>query len=48
MIAPGDDPMTSLQVKLDRQEYSLDTKPSALCNDIESQVIYSFSQAISH
>ena len=48
MIAPGDDPMNSLQVKLDRQEYSLDKKPSSLCNDIESQVIYSFSQAISH
>ena len=45
MIAPGDDPMNSLQVKLDRQEYSLDKKPSSLCNDIESQVIYSFSQA---
>ena len=45
MIAPGDDPMTSLQVKLDRQEYSLNKKPSSLCNDIESQVIYSFSQA---
>ena len=45
MIAPGNDPMNSLQVKLDRQEYSLDKKPSSLCNDIESQVIYSFSQA---
>jgi 3,4-dihydroxy 2-butanone 4-phosphate synthase/GTP cyclohydrolase II len=44
MIAPGDDPMTSLQVKLNRQEYSLNKKPSSLCNDIESQVIYSFSQ----
>ena len=43
MIAPGDDPMNSLQVKLDRQEYSLDKKPSSLCNDLESQVIYSFS-----
>ena len=42
MIAPGDDPMNSLQVKLDRQEYSLDKKPSSLCNGIESQVIYSF------
>ena len=43
MIAPGDDPMNSLQVKLDRQEYSLAKKPSSLCDAIETQVIYSFS-----
>ncbi len=45
LIAPGDDPMNSLQVKLDRQEYSLAKKPSSLCAAIETQVIYSFSQA---
>ena len=44
LIAPGDDPMNSLQVKLDRQEYSLAKKPSSLCDAIETQVIYSFSQ----
>ena len=44
LIAPGDDPMSSLQVKLDRQQYSLDTQPSALCEAIEEQIIYSFIQ----
>ena len=41
LIAPGDDPMTGLQVKLDRQNYSLEQKPSSL-DGIESQTIYSF------
>jgi len=41
LIAPGNDPMHSLQIKLDRQ--SLSEKPSTLCNTMESQMIYSFS-----
>ncbi len=41
LIASGDDPMTGLQVKLDRQNYSLEQKPSSL-DGIESQTIYSF------
>ncbi len=45
LLAPGDDPMSGLQVKLDRQSHSLLEKPSALCKAIESQTIYSFSQA---
>ena len=44
LIAPGDDPMSNLQIKLDRQQYSLDQKPSALYEAIESQMIYSLSQ----
>ncbi len=44
LIAPGEDPMHSLQVKLDRQNHSLSEKPSALCKTIESQTIYSFSR----
>ena len=44
LIAPGDDPMSSLQVKLDRQQYSLDSRPSTLCEAIEDQIIYSFVQ----
>ncbi|MEM8718977.1 MAG: bifunctional 3,4-dihydroxy-2-butanone-4-phosphate synthase/GTP cyclohydrolase II [Cyanobacteria bacterium P01_G01_bin.39] len=43
LIASGEDPMNSLQIKLDRQNYSLSTKPSSMCNVIESQLIYSFS-----
>jgi 3,4-dihydroxy 2-butanone 4-phosphate synthase / GTP cyclohydrolase II len=44
LVAPGDDPMTGLQITLDRQNYSLDQKPSLLCNALESQIIYSFTK----
>ncbi|HEY9768757.1 MAG TPA: bifunctional 3,4-dihydroxy-2-butanone-4-phosphate synthase/GTP cyclohydrolase II [Coleofasciculaceae cyanobacterium] len=44
LIAPGDDPMSGLQVKLDRQNHNLVEKPSSLCNAIESQTIYSFAK----
>ncbi|MEL6929875.1 MAG: bifunctional 3,4-dihydroxy-2-butanone-4-phosphate synthase/GTP cyclohydrolase II [Cyanobacteria bacterium J06600_6] len=44
LIAPGDDPMSSLQINLDRQQYSLQTKPSELCEKIASQIVYSFSR----
>ena len=43
LIAPGDDPMSSLQIKLDRQHHHLTQKPSQLCKAIENQMIYSFS-----
>ncbi len=42
LISPGDDPMLGLQVKLDRQHFSLDGSPSALCQKLETQTIYSF------
>ena len=42
LIAPGDDPMSGLQVKLDRQNHNLTRKPSSICHKIESQTIYSF------
>ena len=42
LIACGDDPMMGLQVKLDRENYPLTKKPSQLCNNWESQTIYSF------
>jgi len=41
LIAPGDDPMSGLQVQLDRQQYSGKQKPSQLDEKIASQVIYS-------
>jgi 3,4-dihydroxy 2-butanone 4-phosphate synthase/GTP cyclohydrolase II len=44
LVAPGDDPMTGLQIKLDRQYYGLEDKPSLLCNALESQIIYSFTK----
>jgi 3,4-dihydroxy 2-butanone 4-phosphate synthase / GTP cyclohydrolase II len=43
LIAPGDDPMSGLQIKLDRQYHSFSQKPSQFCNVIESQKIYSLS-----
>ena len=42
LIAPGDDPMSSLQINLDRQQYSLTEKPSSLCEAIANQIVYSF------
>jgi 3,4-dihydroxy 2-butanone 4-phosphate synthase / GTP cyclohydrolase II len=43
LLASGEDPMTGLQIKLDRQNYSIEQKPSELCGNLESQTIYSFS-----
>ena len=42
LISKGDDPMQGLQVKLDREHYSLDKKPSTLWSSLKSQVIYTF------
>ena len=44
LISLGDDPLTGLQIKLDRQHHDLDEKPSCLCNTLESQTIYSFER----
>ena len=41
LIATGDDPMLGLQVKLDRQSYSLVNYPSDLFTKLEPQTIYS-------
>jgi 3,4-dihydroxy 2-butanone 4-phosphate synthase/GTP cyclohydrolase II len=43
LIATGDDPMMGLQVQLDRQSYPISVKPSAVCESLESQTIYSFT-----
>ncbi|MGK7896938.1 MAG: bifunctional 3,4-dihydroxy-2-butanone-4-phosphate synthase/GTP cyclohydrolase II [Xenococcus sp. (in: cyanobacteria)] len=42
LVATGEDPMLGLQIKLDRQCYSLATKPSEQWQNLESQTIYSF------
>ena len=44
MIAGGDDPMTRLQVELDRENYSFDKTISSFCNSLESQTIYSLAK----
>ena len=42
LIASGEDPMMSLQVKLDRQSFPLTDLPSSVSEDLQTQVIYSF------
>jgi len=44
MVSPGNDPLTSLQVQLYRQTFSLTQQPSSICNNITTQKIYSFER----
>ena len=42
LVSPGVDPLTSLQVKLDRQVLNAANLPSAICNQLETQKIYCY------
>jgi 3,4-dihydroxy 2-butanone 4-phosphate synthase/GTP cyclohydrolase II len=42
LVSPGVDPLSGLQVKLDRQTFSKETLPSSIVNQLETQKIYSF------
>jgi 3,4-dihydroxy 2-butanone 4-phosphate synthase/GTP cyclohydrolase II len=44
LISAGSDPLSNLQVQLDRQTFGADTLPSAICDRLETQQIYSFSK----
>lgn len=44
LLAAGVDPLTNLQVQLDRQSFSLSQRPSTLSDRWETQQIYSFCQ----
>ncbi len=44
LVSPGIDPLTSLQVQLDRQTFSLTERPSSVCNHLTTQKIYSFEK----
>nr|WP_225225344.1 bifunctional 3,4-dihydroxy-2-butanone-4-phosphate synthase/GTP cyclohydrolase II [Komarekiella delphini-convector] len=44
LISSGSDPLSNLQVQLDRQIFSDDTLPSSLSDRLETQQIYSFSK----
>jgi 3,4-dihydroxy 2-butanone 4-phosphate synthase / GTP cyclohydrolase II len=49
LVSPGGDPLTNLQVQLDRQIFRLDSqpdsvKPSEVCTHLETQRIYVFSK----
>ncbi|MEA5581285.1 bifunctional 3,4-dihydroxy-2-butanone-4-phosphate synthase/GTP cyclohydrolase II [Nodularia harveyana UHCC-0300] len=46
LISSGHDPLSNLQVKLDRQMFSCDTLPSSICDRLETQQIYSFTREI--
>lgn len=45
LISPGVDPLSYLQVRLDRHHFSEDTLPSSICcKQLETQKIYSFGE----
>lgn len=44
LISAGCDPLSNLQVQLDRQSFSGDILPSTICDRLETQQIYSFSK----
>lgn len=45
LVSPGSDPLTGLQVQLDRQTFPLSQQPSRICDRLQTQQIYSFSAA---
>jgi 3,4-dihydroxy 2-butanone 4-phosphate synthase / GTP cyclohydrolase II len=42
MVANGADPLTGLQMQIDRRTYAKSQLPSTLNSELELQVIYSF------
>lgn len=46
LVSPGVDPLSGLQVKLDRQTFSKQTLPSSIFNHLETQKIYTFSEGL--
>jgi len=42
LVAHGGDPLTGLQIQLDRHTYPLSFAPSAVCHHLQTQIIYSF------
>ncbi|WP_413175601.1 bifunctional 3,4-dihydroxy-2-butanone-4-phosphate synthase/GTP cyclohydrolase II [Anabaena azotica] len=44
LVSSGSDPLTNLQVQLDRQAFSSDVLPSSLSDRLQTQQIYSFSK----
>jgi 3,4-dihydroxy 2-butanone 4-phosphate synthase/GTP cyclohydrolase II len=43
IVSPGTDPLTGLQVQIDRQVFSLQQTPSSLSDTLQTQTIYSFT-----
>ncbi|HEY9803208.1 MAG TPA: bifunctional 3,4-dihydroxy-2-butanone-4-phosphate synthase/GTP cyclohydrolase II [Leptolyngbyaceae cyanobacterium] len=46
LISSGSDPLSNLQVQLDRQTIAPDELPSSVGNDLETQKIYSFTKEV--
>ncbi|PAX45709.1 GTP cyclohydrolase II, partial [Brunnivagina elsteri] len=44
LVSPGTDPLSTLQVQLDRLSFNLNQKPSSICHNLETQKIYSFTR----
>jgi 3,4-dihydroxy 2-butanone 4-phosphate synthase/GTP cyclohydrolase II len=44
LVSPGIDPLSSLQVQLDRQTLPLTVRPSSICDNLTTQKIYSFEK----
>ncbi|NEO30282.1 MAG: bifunctional 3,4-dihydroxy-2-butanone-4-phosphate synthase RibB/GTP cyclohydrolase II RibA [Symploca sp. SIO3C6] len=44
LVCCGVDPMSGLQVQLDRQKFELTKKPSSICDRLTTQKIYSFER----
>jgi 3,4-dihydroxy 2-butanone 4-phosphate synthase / GTP cyclohydrolase II len=42
LVSPGTDPLSTLQIQLDRQIHNINEKPSLLSNQLATQTIYSF------
>lgn len=45
IVSPGSDPLTGLQIQLDRQTFAIEQKPSSISSQLETQQIYSFASA---
>jgi 3,4-dihydroxy 2-butanone 4-phosphate synthase/GTP cyclohydrolase II len=46
LISSGSDPLSNLQVQLDRQTIAPNELPSSVGNDLETQKIYSFTKEV--
>jgi 3,4-dihydroxy 2-butanone 4-phosphate synthase / GTP cyclohydrolase II len=44
LVSPGTDPLSNLQIQLDRQTHHMDEQPSSLSQQLETQTIYSFTK----
>ena len=44
LVSPGTDPLSHLQVKCDRQSFPVSQLPSSICDNLETQQIYSFGK----